>query len=60
MCQALKPPPLPPGKGQGAPPSPPVGVGGLVWGGLCDFSDASELHLPSTRTKQIGISDSGL
>ena len=58
MCQALEPSPLPPGKGQGRPP--PVGVGGLVWGGLCDFSDASELHFSSNITKQIEISDSGL
>ena len=41
-------------------PHPSVGVGGLVWGGLCDFSDASELHLSSNITKQIEISDSGL
>ena len=49
--------PLPAGKGHG-PPSPPVGVGGLVCGGWYNFSDTRELHLLPNRTKQLQISDS--
>ena len=51
--------PLPPGNGQGS-PSPPCGCGWVGLGWVFDFSDPSELHLPSNRTKQIDINVSGL
>ena len=50
--------PSPPPAMVKVPPSPPVGVGGLVCGGWYDFSDTRELHLLPNRTKQIKISDS--